>query len=343
MAAPGHKEAWDGGGRGFNEHEILACAALVARGHEVVIFGQSAKSFTEAGVQIEPFPKLMKYKPDATLFFMGHSSKGKEYPWQFDDDFLLKLVHTLQGPVLGFGYTPVVAPPNDEWVTRGWGYLALSKWQEQYLLDRKMPKERIYYVGQPLHKDNEYDSRLESLRSSVPACLYASSWDRGLDDVLGMWPRIRQAVPSAELYVCYREAESVLQDRYADSGVRFAGNLGFRAMKEMYHRCRVLLYPCNADVEAHCGTVEKAQMAGCVPVVTPRGSLPELIVPDGGIVAQGDAFVKATTQLLEFPKHWRAKSNTCKTYRYLTPDQYAARLEDAWEDVRRRMKDENGR
>lgn len=344
MAAPGHKEAWDGGGKGFNEHEILAATALADRGHEITIFGQTRKSFTEGKVAIEPFPKLLKYPADATLFFMGHSSKGKEYPWMFEDEFLLKLVHTIPGPVLGFGYTPVVSPPNNEWVTRGWGYLALSRWQEQYLLERGMPRDRLYYVSQPLHSNNQFDPTLES-RGSIPRALYASSWDRGLERTLEVWKRVHAVVPNAELYVCYSDAAQDLKDQWARYNVTFAGNLGFRAMKEMYHRCHVLLYPCVADVEAHCGTVEKAQMAGCVPIVTPKGSLPELIVPEGGIVADYDCsdFAGHAIRLLDSSNgECRFRAETCKTYRYLTPDQYAARLEDAWESVRRKMKDEDG-
>ena len=335
MGVPGHKEAWDGGGKGFNEHEILAATALVQRGHEVIIFGQTDHSFTEAGVGIEPFPKFLKYKADAIMFFLGHSSKGKEYPWQFGDEELLKIVYTIQGPVLAFGYTPVVSPPNDEWITSGWGYLALSRWQEQYLLKRGMPKDRLYHVSQPLHLDNMFDPQLVK-RPQNPRCLYASSWDRGLEDLLVMWKRINTQVPEAELYVCYNDAPEDAKEYFRPWNIYFAGNLGFKDMKSMYHRCHFLLYPCTEDVEAHCCTVEKAQLAGCVPIVTPKGSLPELIVQNGGIVADRFEYVDVTLSVLEDVEEWGMRSEKCMTYMPTSMRDYAVRLEDAWEDVRRK-------
>lgn len=74
-------------------------------------------------------------------------------------------------------------------------------------------------------------------------------------------------------------------------------------------------------------------MAGCVPVVTPTGALPEAMVEEGGIISQPDKFVKAVLALIQFRPFWECRSRKCRTIQTCTPEDFAERLERGWAEI----------
>ncbi|MFJ1618708.1 hypothetical protein ACIODT_40455 [Streptomyces sp. NPDC088251] len=47
----------------------------------------------------------------------------------------------------------------------------------------------------------ETDRYTRPVENRAPICLYASMPNRGLDAALALWPRVRAAVPAAELWI----------------------------------------------------------------------------------------------------------------------------------------------
>ena len=65
-----------------------------------------------------------------------------------------------------------------------------------------MPEEKIFASGNGI--DPEDFERLDGSVERVPGrCLYASSYDRGLEILYRVWPDVRRAHPHAKLHVFY--------------------------------------------------------------------------------------------------------------------------------------------
>ena len=107
-----------------------------------------------------------------------------------------------------------------------------------------------------------------------------------------MWPKIRAAVPDAELNIYYGwgswdslEGENGRQfheriDRMLaelkDQGVTEHGRVDHETLAEAMRQTKVWAYPTEFP-EIHCITALKAQAAGCWPVVTNVGALKETV------------------------------------------------------------------
>jgi glycosyltransferase involved in cell wall biosynthesis len=119
---------------------------------------------------------------------------------------------------------------------------------------------------------------------------YFSAYYRGLECLLKMWPSIRLAVPTATLDVYYgweswvalqgeddfyERMERLFQD-LKGSGVTVHGRVSHEELARAMGEIQVWAYP-TEFAEIHCITALKAQEAGCYPVVTNVGALPETV------------------------------------------------------------------
>lgn len=135
-----------------------------------------------------------------------------------------------------------------------------------------------------------YDpERIKPCKKILKQCLYASSPDRGLDFLLGVWAtQVHPAHPDATLIVTYGAKGLKVP------GVTFLGDVDEGMMDELYATSDVWAYPCNGG-ELYCITGIKAQAAACVPVIIPTMALSET-VPLGYMATQedyGETLVKA--------------------------------------------------
>ena len=111
-------------------------------------------------------------------------------------------------------------------------------------------------------------------------CIYTSSYDRGLEHLLKMWPDIRKAVPKAELHIFY--GWQLFERFYANNpasmawkekmdkmmeadGITHHGRLPQPEIEEWYKKCGVWAYPTHFG-EINCISAMKAQAWGAVPV-----------------------------------------------------------------------------
>lgn len=119
---------------------------------------------------------------------------------------------------------------------------------------------------------------------------YFSAYYRGLECLLDMWPRIRQAVPDATLDVYYGweswvavEGEDDFYvrmvgkfDKLKDAGLVVHGRVSHEELAKAMKEIQVWAYPTEFP-EIHCITALKAQEAGCWPVVTNVAALEETV------------------------------------------------------------------
>lgn len=130
--------------------------------------------------------------------------------------------------------------------------------------------------------------------------LYQSSYDRGLENLLQMWPNIKQKYPDATLEIAYgwdtfdkmlannpeRQQWKVhMISAMKQEGITDHGRVGKKELKEIRQNCGILAYP-SSFYEIFCIGVVEAQLDGCVPVVTQIGALSETV--HSGVVIEGD-------------------------------------------------------
>lgn len=101
-------------------------------------------------------------------------------------------------------------------------------------------------------------------------CLYASSPDRGLNNLLKAWLEVYDQHPDAILKVTYGAPE------YDIPGVEFLGEVDEETMNQLYRESDIWCHPAT-EGELFCITGVKAQVAGCVPVILPTMALSETV------------------------------------------------------------------
>ena len=110
--------------------------------------------------------------------------------------------------------------------------------------------------------------------------IYTSSYDRGLEHLLKIWPDVVKEVPEAKLHVFYgwqlfqkfyadnperMEWKSKLDKMMEDPTITHHGRVSQPEMEEWMKKCGIWAYPTHF-YEINCITAIKAQLWGCVPV-----------------------------------------------------------------------------
>lgn len=135
---------------------------------------------------------------------------------------------------------------------------------------------------------------------------WQSSYDRGLDILLGMWPAIREKYPDAQLYITY--GWNLFEVAYRDNPERMAwkgrvdklmvqpgithfGRVGKDRLANLRTQCGIWAY-CTFFPEICCISALECQRDGVVPVTMDFAALSETV--QSGVKVKGDIFDKET-------------------------------------------------
>jgi glycosyltransferase involved in cell wall biosynthesis len=136
------------------------------------------------------------------------------------------------------------------------------------------------------------------------SCVYTSSYDRGLEFLLKIWPDVKKAVPQAELHIAYgwdlfvrfysNNPASMAWKKSIDEGMKAEGiihhdRLSQAKVKELMETCGLWTYP-TKFFEISCISAMKAQAYGCIPVVIDYAALETTV--QHGIKIKGDIYEK---------------------------------------------------
>jgi len=162
-------------------------------------------------------------------------------------------------------------------------YCTLSEWHKDFVSDyHNIPKERIVIMsnGIDLKLFDEIDVERNPFRFH-----WSSSWDRGLDNVLYLWPFIKEQIPEAELHCYYGvynweqscklkkdqkglEKIAKLKEQIKQKDIYDHGRVNQRNLAEGVSKASLLFYPGWFQETFFIGGIE-AQYAG-VPVICNR-------------------------------------------------------------------------
>jgi glycosyltransferase involved in cell wall biosynthesis len=308
------------------------CSALARRGHEVHLFGpccnpgrydgvffhgrgELARFAADHPVDVllvvpEVLPLLLPVRARARVVWSLNAFKAGDcalaVPWSW-------------APGIGPGgetarlYPLSLLHPYADRIVVG------SRWQARYLAETSgIPggKFTVAYLG----------VSLEYYRGPAPGrhrhrLVYTSQARRGLEVLLRLFPRVRAAVPEAELHIFGAEyrcegVPSHLQEALPGAtgpGVFWRGALGKSALAHELRSAAVMAYPCTFK-ETFCLAVAEAQAAGLPVVTSDRAALAERVT-DGvdGFLMPGrpgkppgyeEAFVQAVVRLLREDDLW---------------------------------------
>lgn len=172
------------------------------------------------------------------------------------------------------------------------------------------------------------------MASKQHTLFWGSSYDRGLQYLLFMWPEIRTAFPDAELHVCYgwetflqlvgnnpermewyRSMLTLMQQ----PGIVDHGRLGKEELAKVRETCGIWSYPTDF-LEINCITALETQRDGLVPVTMSLGALQETV--GTGIKVVGDIkkpeiqkeYLKQLLDMMGDKEKWEKESKKAKKF-----------------------------
>ena len=186
------------------------------------------------------------------------------------------------------------APKTEELMGRFDGIFCLSQWAREHLLEAypSLDPNKVIVTRNGIDLGRFTERPEKECRA-----MYSSMPNRGLELLLEkLWPRVTKEVPEATLHLYYgfETLEKLVSKIYINKiddlirktpSVIWHGRVGQKELADAWLRSMVWTYPTSWE-ETSCITAMEAQAAGCVPVTTPVGALPET-VGDGGIMIYG--------------------------------------------------------
>jgi hypothetical protein len=202
---------------------------------------------------------------------------------------------------------------------------------------KKLPRER-YVMGcnGTMYNQEVILRKRENLR-----CCYASSYARGLKNLLEMWPKILKVHPKANLNIYYgRETFGVLNDQDMDKIVKLIentpnvvehGKVSHEELVLCLSQCSFLLYPYVGMSETFSITTATSMQVGCIPVVRKKDALVEVMCLQEPTLMTDEEFCEYSIDIMgkdeKFLEEYRQK---CKSSASKYTHESAT---DSWEEA----------
>jgi len=282
--AGGFFEQWDGEsdikkGIGGSEGMCISMARELAKlGNKVFVYNETIEEHIVDGVTYINHQKwnsrikcdvfISLRRPDV---FSQIISAKKQYLWLHD-------TYYGEVPMINL-YSPdkviVLSEAHKDIIQKGYGLEDDVFWKSRNSINpRAIPSE--------IPERNPYQ------------LIYASSYDRGLDNLLSLWPKIKASVPQATLKIFYgwntydmlmnqRQSQEMMDYKQKilkmiseTEGVTELGRISQTELYKQFAESSIWCYP-TEFYEIFCINGATAQAMGCVPVCTPMAALNEIV------------------------------------------------------------------
>jgi len=160
----------------------------------------------------------------------------------------------------------------------------VSEWQKDYFLRGGLPSELASKIEVISNGVNLELFAQQGITKEEFSIVYATFPTKGLIYLSEIFPRIRERVPQAALHVYSgaglwgwdNEQFRPMYNKMIKAGILFHGQEGRERLAKRLNEYKIYLYPCTF-LETFCLSVLEAMAAGCVPVTTSMGNLPNII------------------------------------------------------------------
>lgn len=324
-----HYEEWDGNsdiekGIGGSEGMAIIMARNLAKlGNKVTLFGEVPEKRVIDGVTYLPYTK---WNPDlkSDVFislrqpqiFNRLLSPRKQYLWLHDTTY------GRQNP----SYFNI---PNK--------VMVLSQAHKDVIKNSHgIDDDSVFWLTRNAINEKAMEWADKNAGGRKPfQMIYASSYDRGLDNVLSMWPKIKAAIPEATLKIYYgwntydammqmrqgtpqgqamfQLKQQIIQKIAQLDGVQELGRIDQKSLYKEFAESAVWFYP-TEFYEISCINAMTAQAMGAVPVCTPYAALNETVNTKYGVKLQLDKIADGLIELLKDPEDCKKRSVELKRW-----------------------------
>lgn len=174
-------------------------------------------------------------------------------------------------------------PIHEDYIHIFDGVFWVSKWQRNQWISVNPAFEKFNNIYGNGIKTEDFDEIKE--RENPYSCIYGSSYDRGLEHLLSIWPDIKKQFPRATLDIYYGFTNSKFMDSLefhkkmeslADLDVKEHGKVSHEELNKAYAHASFWTYPCTYP-ETFCITALRAQLSGAIPVIIDGTGLSETV------------------------------------------------------------------
>lgn len=131
---------------------------------------------------------------------------------------------------------------------------------------------------------------------------WQSSYDRGIQHILKMWPKIKEKYPETTLDIAYgwnlfttayannperMEWKDKMSELMKQPGITEHGRIGQEELRGLRNKCTIWTYPTDFD-EINCIGALECQASGVVPCVINKAALVETV--QSGVRVEGDIY-----------------------------------------------------
>lgn len=318
---------------------IQTIRQLVALGHTVHVYNRLEVAIDYGDNlrwrHIDTFRSSDEYD---VVFSLRHSE-----PFQQKLNTKLRVLFLADTECVGLGEN--IAKGNIDLV------MSVSHWQKEKIAKEENVPDDYWYVT-----SNGVVNRPVRDTKAFGECIFTSTIERGLTNLLDVWPAIKSQVEEAKLVlfcsflgwgVTQEENEQMMGDVYAR--IQAMSNLDVINYKHAnastiiaaQQRADLYLYPSDYP-ETCCMSILESMMSGTIPVVTGKAGLLEKVIPNvtGAVVpAYGanskryqDIFVEKTVSLLKMgADEKRQIRNNCRSFASnFTYDKLVSQWVDEW-------------
>lgn len=200
--------------------------------------------------------------------------------------------------------------------------MVLSQWHKNFYIALTPPELRNrFFVTRNAVDLTQFDQEVERDPYTI---VYGSLYNRGLVELLSVWPQVVTEVPEAKLRIFYgwqtlekimeieqfKKFKEQLEFDMEQQGITHLGRISHQDVAKEMLGAGIWAYPCLNFNEVSCITAMKAQIAGAVPVVVPRAALNETVQYGSKILTgrdAGHALMKFRDELIRMLKNHKAQ------------------------------------
>ena len=296
---PINKQYWEENGLGGSEYAVIKLAEQFAKnGHDVIVSGM-VKTSKSDGVFYCDYTELHKSQHFDVVIATNYIhylrllddlniTFGKSYFWLHNFDFY-PYYNGVSLPNDGLDYL------KDNRITQ---FIAVSDYQKSKL-EKLWPDMvgRISVLTNAVDPSDWEDIDVPKFKNKF---IYTSAADRGLENLLKIWPKIRKKLPDATLWVATPPYALSWYESYVDiyDGVHFLGNLPPKELYTQIKSAEFWMYPSQYD-ETYCITALEMMLGKVKVISTDTGNLTNLLMGKGGLISTPSDVELLKTEIFE--------------------------------------------
>ena len=329
-----NKQVWEKQGIGGSEYCVIKLSEQLAKhGHEVYVVGDVEGAWINRVTYINVNNLLNKGNERGS-----NSIAFTEFDWVIGVNYI-NFTKVLDKNSINFSKALFWAH-NEYWHTWHEGkeledkgksilederlkaIICVSKWQVEHINLKRaetlgyIPSNSNTYIQVISNAIDPNDWENINVPKVPNSFIYSSATDRGLEDLIKMWPAIKHAIPDATLNVCtppYSEAWGY--NPAHPKGVTWLGALPPKKLYEQISKSEYWVYPSKYP-ETYCISAVEMMLGGVKICSTNTGNLDALLNGRGAIFDSGQMIGDIQTDMVNAVMRDNGACHDDKAYHY---------------------------